>query len=242
MEKAEIISYLKEFGLNTYEAKAYLSLLKLGKSTATEISKESQVPQQRIYDSLTGLEKKGFVQAVNKKPKLFIPIPVKEALINRIYQLKVEFEKKEKFLRSLVEEIVQELENVESEKEEQSGILLIEGEDSIVSTALQLLSSAERSIKVAGIRPLFTFGCRGNLEKYIKSKVDFIAIGKFDTPCKEEIEKIGGRYYEKELKCPYLLIIDDQKLLFLYSKTRGIYSKNPSVVTPFLAYFKNLTK
>ena len=199
MEREEIISYLKEFGLNTYEAKAYLSLLKLGKASAPPISKESQVPQQRIYDSLTALEKKGFVQSVNRKPRLYIPIPVKEALINRIYQLKVEFEKKEKYLRNLVEEIVQELEHLQIPLQSSSNVFLIEGEDTIISTALHLLSSAEKSIKVAGIRPLFTFGCRGNLEKYVKKGIKLLAIGKFDTPCKEEIKRLGGNYLEKEI-------------------------------------------
>ncbi len=98
----EVIELLKEFGLNTYEAKCYVALLSKGRATASEVSRASGVPHQRVYDSLSSLEEKGFVKVVNKKPKLFIPLPVREALLNRLYQIKVEFERRERFLRDLI--------------------------------------------------------------------------------------------------------------------------------------------
>ncbi|RLF60605.1 MAG: hypothetical protein DRN25_02295 [Thermoplasmata archaeon] len=48
----------KIFGLNKYEARAYLTLVKEGVSSAKEISKFSGVPYSRIYDVLDSLEKR----------------------------------------------------------------------------------------------------------------------------------------------------------------------------------------
>jgi len=239
MGKTEAIELLKEFGLNTYEARCYIALLELESGRAPEVAKASGVPPQRVYDSLSSLVEKGFVQEVNGKPKLFVPIPVRDALLNRIYQLKVEFERKEKFLRGLIEEI-EKLVPQPSRRCSPEEVFNLSGEKSLVSTALRLISSARRSVKIAGVRPLFTFGCRGNLEKYLKEGVELLAVGKFDTPCKEEIKRLGGKYLEREVECTYLLIVDDEKLLYIYGGNRGIYTENEGVVAPFLAYFNSL--
>lgn len=239
MGKTEVIELLKEFGLNTYEARCYLALLELESSTAPEVAKASGVPPQRVYDSLSSLIEKGFIQEVNGKPKLFVPLPVRDALLNRIYQLKVEFERREKFLRGLIEEIEKRVPQP-SKRCSPEEVFNLSGEKSIVSTALRLISSAKRSVKIAGVRPLFTFGCRGNLEKYLNEGVELLAVGKFDAPCKEEIKRLGGKYLEREVECTYLLIVDDEKLLYIYGGNRGIYTENEGVVAPFLAYFNSL--
>ncbi len=242
MELEESIKLLKEFGLNSYEAKAYLGLLKLGKAPANEVSRVSGVPPQRVYDSLKGLEEKGFVYTLNGKPKVYVPASVRDALLGRIYQLKTEFEKRERFLRELVEELEKLLSGLYREETgKEKEVLTIEGEKAIVSKALSTISSAKRSVWIAGVKPLFKFGCRGNLEKYIQGNIKLVAVGKFDTPCKEEIERLGGKYVEKEVELPYLLIVDGKKLLQVYSEGKGLYTENPSVVVPFVTYFRELT-
>ena len=66
-----MLDFLRQLGLNKYEAEAYLALLSLGISGAFIISKESGVPFGRIYDSLNTLEMKGFVEVVPSKPKKY---------------------------------------------------------------------------------------------------------------------------------------------------------------------------
>ncbi|WP_456456003.1 TrmB family transcriptional regulator [Thermovibrio sp.] len=238
----EVIELLKEFGLNTYEAKCYVALLSKGRATASEVSRASGVPHQRVYDSLSSLEEKGFVKVVNKKPKLFIPLPVREALLNRLYQIKVEFERRERFLRDLIEEVEELLPSGKGIEEGDKGeVFTVEGERTIVLTAVKLISSAKREVKVAGIRPLFAFGCRGRLSKYLPEGVKITAVGKFDRPCKEEIEKLGGKYIEKDIDCPYLLIVDDEKLFYVYGGNKGIFTESREVVVPFLSYFRELS-
>jgi len=75
-----LIEKLKEMGLNTYEAKVYLALLKKNPATGYEISKESSVPQARAYDTLKALETRGIVAAAAGKPVTYIPISANEML------------------------------------------------------------------------------------------------------------------------------------------------------------------
>jgi len=242
MREKESVKLLREFGLNSYEAKAYVALLKIGRAPATEIAKESGIPPQRVYDSLKSLEEKGFVYVLDGKPKLYVPVSIRDALLGRIYQMKIEFEKRERFLRELIVEVEELLSHFQQKEEKgKQEVFSLEGEKAIISRALSTISKAKRSVWIAGVRPLFKFGCRGNLDKYTTSSIELIAVGKFDTPCKEEIRKLGGRYVEKEVELPYLLIVDGEKLLQVYSESKGIYTENKSLVVPFITYFKSLT-
>ncbi len=127
------------------------------------------------------------------------------------------------------------------EEGDKGEVFTVEGERAIVLTAVKLISSAKREVKVAGIRPLFAFGCRGRLSKYLSEGVKITAVGKFDRPCKEEIEKLGGKYIEKDIDCPYLLIVDDEKLFYVYGGNKGIFTESREVITPFLSYFRELS-
>ena len=49
--------------LNTYELKAYFTLIRLGRLRPPEIAKQAKIPIQRIYDTLKSLQAKGLVVA-----------------------------------------------------------------------------------------------------------------------------------------------------------------------------------
>ena len=76
MEK--LIENLKELGLNTYESKVYIALLKKYPATGYEISKLANIPQSRTYDTLKVLEQKKIVITTNSKPVQYSPIKPKE--------------------------------------------------------------------------------------------------------------------------------------------------------------------
>lgn len=52
---------LVDLGLTTYEAKAYLALLRRDSSTPADVARLARVPRQRIYDVLASLVQKGLV-------------------------------------------------------------------------------------------------------------------------------------------------------------------------------------
>ncbi|MBW2991899.1 hypothetical protein KY345_01640 [Candidatus Woesearchaeota archaeon] len=76
----EFLNKLKDFGLNTYEAKLWTALLSRGVSTAGELSDIANVPRSRTYDVLESLEKKEFIIMKLGKPIKYIAVPPEEVL------------------------------------------------------------------------------------------------------------------------------------------------------------------
>jgi sugar-specific transcriptional regulator TrmB len=54
---------LTSLGLTTYEAKAYVALLGRDSFTAAQVSRQAELPRQRIYDVLSSLVEKGLASA-----------------------------------------------------------------------------------------------------------------------------------------------------------------------------------
>ena len=79
----EFLGKLKDFGLNSYEAKLWTALLSRGVSTAGELSDIANVPRSRSYDVLESLEKKGFIVMKLGKPIKYIAVTPSE-VIDRI--------------------------------------------------------------------------------------------------------------------------------------------------------------
>ena len=77
---ADLVDKLKEIGFNTYEAKVYIALLKKYPATGYEISKITNIPQSRVYDTLKVLESKNIAASNNSKPASYIPVKPKQLL------------------------------------------------------------------------------------------------------------------------------------------------------------------
>jgi len=58
----------------------YLHLLTTRASTANQISKSTGLPYYKIYDVLTNLEKKWWVEVESGKQKMYYPKPPSDAL------------------------------------------------------------------------------------------------------------------------------------------------------------------
>jgi len=84
MNIGEIIDTLKEFGLNDYEARAYSTLVLRGPSKAGDVSRESRVPQSKIYDILDILTHKQLVEVLEGRPKEFRAVDPDVALENLV--------------------------------------------------------------------------------------------------------------------------------------------------------------
>lgn len=95
MNEEEIIEKLQKFGLTKYESLAYITLLKIGPSKATDVTKESGIPHTRVYDVLSSLHRKGFVDIMQGAPRIYKPVnpelileKIKEELLTSIGNLK----------------------------------------------------------------------------------------------------------------------------------------------------------
>jgi len=71
---------LQELGLTDYESRVYLALLEKGVLTASQVSKHSRVPYSKVYDTLTSLEGKGWIETQHGRPSRYYPKAPSEAL------------------------------------------------------------------------------------------------------------------------------------------------------------------
>ena len=76
----DFLKKIKDFGLNSYEAKIWTALLSRGVSTAGELSDIANVPRSRSYDILESLEKKGFIIMKIGKPIKYIAVDPSEVV------------------------------------------------------------------------------------------------------------------------------------------------------------------
>lgn len=70
-----MVDRLVSLGLTSYEARAYLALLKRGSSTAAETARLAGLPRQRVYDVLGSLVAKGLASTKPGKAVKYAPTP-----------------------------------------------------------------------------------------------------------------------------------------------------------------------
>lgn len=63
VDNDDLVSQLTRLGLTSYEAKAYLTLIRRDSFTAAQVARQSGLPRQRIYDVLASLVQKGLAVA-----------------------------------------------------------------------------------------------------------------------------------------------------------------------------------
>jgi len=90
---------LKPLGLSDYEIRVFLTLLVNGPSNYRVLAKESNVPTGKIYQVLSTLEAKGFVEVIHEKPKIYRAVEPKKALRRRLRQLEDDFFELERKIR-----------------------------------------------------------------------------------------------------------------------------------------------
>ena len=81
MAQDTIVANLTRLGLTKNEAKAYHSLVRIGRSSARVIAEDAGIPRSKVYETLSLLEKRGIIKRVSgSDPTLFDPAPVDAAL------------------------------------------------------------------------------------------------------------------------------------------------------------------
>lgn len=87
MNDEDVFSGLARFNLSSYEAKAYSFLLINGPHKASDVVKTAGIPQPRIYDVFTSLERKGIIVASSGMKKIYKALPPSEAFGGEIDSL-----------------------------------------------------------------------------------------------------------------------------------------------------------
>jgi sugar-specific transcriptional regulator TrmB len=77
----KLIDNLQKLGFTGNEAKIYASLVCLKQAKASEIAENAGVPRPKIYGTLRGMEKKGYVRITEGEPTLFSCVQPEELIL-----------------------------------------------------------------------------------------------------------------------------------------------------------------
>ncbi len=138
MISEKLLGTLKGMGLTEYEARAYTILASAGPSTAGDVSALANVPYSRVYDILSKLARRGWVEVQPGRPARYRARSPAEA----IRLTKIEQDRK---FKEASEVVVKELEPVYEQKAEakKPDIWVIRGERSLLSRIREMLARAQ---------------------------------------------------------------------------------------------------
>jgi sugar-specific transcriptional regulator TrmB len=145
----ELVSLLKRVGLNDYESKSYLALLRLGSATASQVSKQAGIPRARVYDVLMSLERKGFIVLSPSRPLKFNVLPVQIALKNFEELEKKNFNARLEELSTLKKELLKKTQKIQEKFLEGENVLLLRGQQKIFSTIESALSKCKEEVIIS---------------------------------------------------------------------------------------------
>jgi sugar-specific transcriptional regulator TrmB len=96
---------LQRLGLTSYEARAYLALLRRDSSTAAETARLAGLPRQRVYDVLSSLVEKGLASTKPGKAVKYSATPPGQALESLLARHRQELSEMERETASMVQSL-----------------------------------------------------------------------------------------------------------------------------------------
>lgn len=144
LEDMEIFQALKGLGLTEYEARVYITLLESGSMTAAEISSISGIPYSRIYEVLARLEKKGWVEALSGRPKLYKPHSPSEAVKTVKTELEKQLENYENILIERLQPLYEKQISIERPK-----VYIIRGIENILARITEMFEGAKKKVMIS---------------------------------------------------------------------------------------------
>ncbi|MFQ6050973.1 MAG: TrmB family transcriptional regulator [Candidatus Hydrothermarchaeota archaeon] len=243
----DIEESLVQLGLNRYEVKTYLAILKSSEISAPSISNISGVPFSRIYDTLSSLERIGLVECKLQRPKLYRAsdpsIAIENLLKNLEKKQKKELEYKSRIAKKILPSLV-EIYNEKSEADET--IWTIRGNENVMKKIDEIVPKTREILRIAGKKPFFMLECGEVVEKAALKGVKIKAIGEFNPECIELLNRIHAKYKEFQFMYQYLLIGDEKFVLIVVHDQSGIplgiYSENADFVKANLELFERMWK
>jgi sugar-specific transcriptional regulator TrmB len=142
------ISLKENFKLSSYEARTYISLLRLGKQNSKQLSSSTSVPLSRIYDTMESLMSKGFTI---KRDEYFLALPPRQALKGRTRQFEFQFSEDQKRRSEAEQRLTSLLQNSSTGNEDSgsSEISVLKGFNTIANKFAELLEDSREVILVA---------------------------------------------------------------------------------------------
>jgi sugar-specific transcriptional regulator TrmB len=253
MDREQINQMLKKLGLTEYESKVYSTLVLTGPSRVGELSRQSGVPQAKIYGVLDKLIDKNMVEVFGVKPKEFKAISpdviLRELLENKESELKE--------LKVNLKDLISILKPMDTSSQLIDGIWAVKGKKH-TEWFSRLISMFEKSEKYMYlITRDFTWS--SNLAEAFKSaikrkvQIRTVAIKEITEDNFYRAEWFSSRGADirlfKTKIHPRIIVVDGKEVLMRLDQNptkfekfpfTAVWSADQSLVAVFDSYLKNL--
>lgn len=215
------ISQLTRLGLTSYEAKAYLTLVRRDSFTAAQVSRQSGLPRQRIYDVLGGLVQKGLAVARPGDVVKYAATAPELAINSLLEQHRQELADKERQARAIVDGLTSAFEAGQAHTDPLEYIEVLRDRRAIKERFADLQAAVKREILVF-TKPPYATPPQENVEGLAVTKThearSIYEFGVFDDPQVAEgvrrfIEAGEDARFVAELPLK-LVIIDETIVMF----------------------------
>jgi len=216
-------SLLKEFGLTSNAAKAYIALLRKNPSTGYEISGQADIPRSAIYNVLAKLVNMGLVNSVGKDPRRYIPLPA-SSLVDLLHK---KHEKRMDDLKDAIEEV--------DPNDEAFDFWHLHGYSNMVEKAKEIIDLSKHQIVLsAWNREIEEIG--SELERASERKVD-ITLFSFTKLSLKIGELVSYGIDEEKLRkvwSPKMILVVDKKYTMMgsarkHDDSRSIFTENQAI-------------
>ena len=221
----DFLNKIKDFGLNSYEARLWIALLSKGTATAGDLSDIASVPRSRSYDVLESLEKKGFVIMKIGKPIKYLAVQPEQIIENIKKNIQEEAQKQEMLINTLKKSmIIEELTKLHKQGTEQGEtkeiIATIKGRKNIQNQLTTMIKKSTKTINIITTQKGFIRKSQelqqALKEAYKKKIVIKIAapITKTDLLQSKQIKEIAQLKNTENIKTRFCIIDGKNTLIF----------------------------
>lgn len=237
-----ILNRLRELGLTTYEAQAYLVLIRNQNISATQLCNEAGIPDSKIYFALEELQKKGLVVVSEGVPRHYTALRPKEALGKLKSLLTQEYEAQVEKLNQLT--IAMEPLYTRVERDDVELAYVVKGFDNVLSRMIEVLKSAKREAVVfipevriyERLESLLANLRRGGVK--VKLAVPPKMLKQFDASRYTEVRQLA-----RNCENCWLAIADDKTVIssskWQTEHCHAILTQDPVFVAMSREYFEN---
>jgi len=236
------LKLLKKFGLTSYQAKAYLTLIIMGEGDAKSISRTSGIPYAKIHSTLLSLIKDGWIITVEGRPRRYKakpPIEIVKEKINRgIEEMKIQGER-----------IIRELQPIYEKTgfEERSEVMILRGIGIILERTVNSIRKVNKTLRIALTGKVFKAHKEliDILLSNLKKKVDVKIL--LDEELKDYLEILNKYGFKGEVGGEMFgggIIVDEDEAIILLGEILGtpmaIWSNNKVLTNIAKIYFEYL--
>jgi sugar-specific transcriptional regulator TrmB len=236
----ELVSCLKALELSTHESKVFLTLLLHSQLTASEICKETEIPDSKIYYALDGLLKKGMIILQRGRPNTYKALHPKEAITNLKHKLQKEFAEKIERTNELIVKLSPLYEKAKGSEEIEIAYV-IRGQRSVLNKINELIKSSEKEV----IAFIPDSSILSKIEKaLLEAKNRGIKVNLALASNVRKTKTLVELEDTKLLRCPCCMLISDMRTLLTVHNWKAencsaILTHDPNLLTISKEYYEN---